>query len=144
MRQNMFRPIYSHGGTGASGTVTGTGNTISVIGAVQSCALQITCTGGTATVKIESSGGALDSSGNPPSSSWTDESDGGYSLLAGESVYKSIPAARSPFWRTNITAISGATVTSYIPCMIITDPAGNLKWAQPNYPSISNVQDPSA
>jgi hypothetical protein len=148
-QQNLFVPTYSHGGSSVpgfpavAGTATGAGRPISVIGAIQSCSLQIVCTGGTATVRIEASGAALDSTGNPPSTSWTDESGGGYALTAGQTVFKSIPASRAPFWRTYISAIAGATVTSYIPCMIVASSSGFPKWVLPTYPSLSNVQNPN-
>lgn len=137
------KPTYSHGGANApnwaavSGTVQGGGRPIDVGGTDPDPfvwpVMMIFCAGGTATVKIEANGGDLDSTGNPPSGEWVDISGGGYSMTAGTSVAKNIPPT-VPFIRTNITAISGATVTSYIP--LVYYPGGRVASAQ--YPSIKS------
>lgn len=121
-----FTPRYSHGGpsevgwTAVAGTTTNSGNPIDLSGADPEPAnwpvIEIFCAGGTATVLIEANGGLLDSTSNPPSGEWVDISGGGYALTAGTYVAKRIPP-NVPFIRTRISANSGATVTSYVPCI---------------------------
>lgn len=135
-----YAPCYSHGGSGAPGrsavpgTATGAGLPISVLNAIQSCAMYIKVTGGTATVKVECNGTAIDSTGNPNSAGWMDISDGGLVFTAGDVFYKLIPATKAPFWRTNITAISGATVESGISQIIVAGPNGPMA-ARARYPT---------
>ena len=138
------KPTYSHGGASApnwaavSGTTTGAGRPIDVGGTDPDPfvwpVLVIFCKGGTsATVKIEANGGDLDSNGNPPTDEWVDISGGGYALTAGQSVAKNIPPT-VPFVRTNITAITGSTVVSYIPLVYF--PGGRV--ASAAYPTIKS------
>jgi len=141
---NKVKPIYSHGGANApnwplvAGTTTGGGRPIDVAGADPDPfvwpVVEIFCKGGTsATVKIEANGGDLDSTGNPPSDEWIDISGGGYTLTAGQSVAKNIPPT-CPYIRTNITAITGSTVVSYIPLVYF--PGGKV--ASASYPTIKS------
>lgn len=150
---SRYAPTYSHGGSSqpghpaVSGTTTGTGRAISVIGAIQDCAMYVKLVGGTgtATVKIECNGGALDESSNPPSDGWIDMSDGGYSLSSGNiEEYKRIPAPLAPFWRTNITAIAGgAQVESAISGIVVAGPGGPQQ-ASAQYPPISTAATPTS
>jgi hypothetical protein len=146
---DIYEIRYSHGGsslgpwTAVSGAVTGAGRPISVIGSTQNCAMSVVLSTGTATVTIEASGGALDSTGNPPSNSWIDMSDSGvgWDLDAADPttfLYKSIPALRAPLWRTKITAIAGGgSVTSSIAFINQQDSDGVIRQISASYPPVS-------
>lgn len=133
-----FVPCYSLGGPSEVGwnavsgtTSSSTGNPIDISGAdpEHRPVLEIFCAGGTATVLIEANGGLLDSTSNPPSGEWVDISNGGYAMTAGTTVAKRIPV-ELPYIRTRITALSGATVTSYIPSVFY--PGG--RWGSASRP----------
>lgn len=150
---SQFEPRYSHGGstvgthTAVAGTATGGGRPIFVYGSVQDCAMNVTISGsgGTATVTIEASGGALDSTGNPASTSWVDQSDDGtgWDLTVADPttwLYKLIPATRAPLWRTKILAIAGgATVTSSIAFINTMDQNGLVRQTPASYPSVTST-----
>ena len=139
-----FTPCYSFGGPSTTDypAVTGTtssstGNAIDLSGADPNPAnwpvLEILCAGGTATVLIEANGGQVSAAGVPPSAEWIDISNGGYSMTAGQSIAKRIPP-NIPYIRTRNTALSGATVTSYVPCICY--PGG--RWASAGHPAKSS------
>ena len=139
-----FTPCYSLGGPFGGGwnavngtTNTSTGNPIDIGGADPNPAnwpvMEIICTGGTATVVVEANGGTLDSTFNPPSGEWVDISNGGFSMTSGQTIAKRIPP-NIPLVRTRITALSGATVISYIPAICY--PAGH--WASAQHPQRSS------
>jgi hypothetical protein len=146
---DIYEIRYSHGGsslgpwTAVSGAVTGGGRPISVIGSTQNCAMSVGLSVGTATVTIEASAGALDSTGNPPADSWRDMSDSGtgWDLDAADPttmLAKSIPALRFPLWRTRIIAISGGgAVTSLIPFINQQDSDGVIRQISASYPPVS-------
>jgi len=125
-----FVPCFSHGGstsqgwTAVPGTTQSSGNPIDVSGADPERerwpVMWIFCSGGTATVLIEANGGQLDSTNNPPSTLWGDISSGGYALTAGTYVAKRLPP-QSLYVRTRISAISGATVQSFVPSIYLAD-----------------------
>lgn len=141
-----FTPCYSLGGQslvgwpavpGTSGTSTG--NPIDIGGADPAPSnwpvLEIFCAGGTATVLIEANGGLLTAAGVPPSGEWIDISNGGIAMTSNTTAAKRIPP-NVPYIRTRLTANSGATVSSYVPCICF--PGG--KWASASRPSASSSQ----
>jgi hypothetical protein len=141
-----FTPCYSFGGSAAPGwpvvsgtTSSSTGNPIDIGGADPNPAnwpvLIIFCAGGTATVVIEANGGQLSSAGVPPSGEWIDISNGGLSMTSGQTAAKRIPP-NVPYIRTRNTALSGATVTSYVPAICFP----NGRWASASRPSVSSNQ----
>lgn len=146
---SVYSPTYSHGGstvgtwTAVAGTATGAGRPISVVNSCENCAMWVTLSTGTATVTIEASGGGLDSSEAPASTSWVDQSDDGtgWDLDASDPttfLFKSIPAMRAPLWRTRIIAIAGGgTVTSAIPFINVLDDHGNKRQIPASYPSVT-------
>lgn len=114
---NQARPRYSHAGDGNSGTVTGNGKPIFLGDNCVAADMNITVTGGNATVFLECSGGVIDNStGLPPEGSWIDVTGGsGYAMTPTTPVAKVCPVGE-PYWRTRISAIDvGASVESYIP-----------------------------
>lgn len=147
-----YAPTFSHGGSSApnfpavSGSVTGPGRPISVFPAIEECAFYITISGaGTAVVTIEASGGALDATGNPPSNSWVDQSNGGYTLDAADPdtrQYLSIPATKAPWWRTNIISIDAdTTIESGVSQIKVQTATGQIMAVKASYPGVENVQD---
>ena len=137
-----YTPTYSHGGGGTSGSVTGHGRAISVLAAIRDSAMYVFVIGGDAVVKFETSGAAMDSTGNPPDESWVDFSSGGFTVTPTTPIYKRIPAPSAPLWRTNIVSLDpGATVESGIAQIIIAGPQGPTAVGA-SYPSVSNTIDP--
>ncbi len=123
----MPMPTYSHGGASQSGfaavvgTTTNSGRPISIVQADQvNPAIQIFYSGTSCTVVVEGNGGAIDNTGNPPSTDWIDYSSGGFALTNGQQLSKYLPRS-IPYWRTRITAINtptGAGLVSYCPCIV--------------------------
>jgi len=108
-------PTYSHGNNAADGTVVGAGKPIYIgDGTTSNPCMVVVCKVGTAIVALQGNGGAIDSTGNPPSDEWVDCSNGGYSLVPGQTLAKFLPLTL-PFWRTYIVQNTGANVVSYVP-----------------------------
>jgi hypothetical protein len=147
-RHNVrFTPCHSLGGQSDGSwaavpgtTSTSTGLPIDISGASPEQAnwpvMEIFCVGGTATVLIEANGGLLDATSNPPSGEWIDISSGGYSMTSGSNIAKRVPP-NLPYIRTRITALSGATVTSYVPCVCYPSDKGAF-WASASHPKKSS------
>lgn len=112
-----YNPVYSHGGLSVdswpavAGTIMGPGRPLMTYGAIVCSGMSICCAGGTATVVVECNGGTLDVDGNPPASEWMTFAT--YTMSGGDREAPALPYTH-PIYRTNITAISGATVTSSI------------------------------
>lgn len=147
---SLIQPLYSHGGTtsgtwtAVSGQVTGGGRPVyignmpvNVAAAGLWPAMNIYCVSGTATVKIEGNPGPITfttttppSSPTLPSTGWVDLTDGGISMNSADStsVASKICPPEFLYFRTNITVISGATITSLM---------GNAPWFLLSYPPSS-------
>jgi hypothetical protein len=135
-------PCYSHGGSSVPGfpavlgTTTNSGRPVQILQAQQQPAMQVFWSGTSVTVVIEGNGGALDSTGNPPSGEWIDYSSGGYALTNGQNLSKKLPYS-VPYWRTRITAINtptGSGLVSYIPSII----APNGEVVATGYPELTS------
>lgn len=142
MASPTVAPTYSHGGPGSSGfpTVQGTGvsngQPISIVNATNDAAVFTLIlsgtTGQTLTVFIESNGGPVDATGNPPASDWVDMTGGtGYVMTVGASNApdvraKLIPRGK-PYWRSRISAYTSGTLVSY--CDGVIDATGYIKTA---------------
>ncbi len=123
----MASPVYSHGGPSMQGfpaipgTADGAGNPIYIIEAQVNPALNIFWSGTGVTVLVEGNGGAIDpTTGLPPAGEWVDYSAGGYAMVNGDFLSKSLPRA-IPCWRTRMTLTvlgPGTGLTSYVPCIV--------------------------
>jgi hypothetical protein len=147
-----INPTYSHGGQNAGGftavigTSTNSGRPVAINDAIATNNLILPAiigfyTGTSCTVVVEGNGGAIDSTGNPPSGEWIDISAGGIALTNGQSFAKTLPI-QFPTYRTRITAItapSGNGFVSYVPSIIT---AGGVQ-ASARYPRLSSAQSTS-
>ncbi len=98
-------------------TVTPGGGTLTQVNP----ALNIFWSGTGVTVLVEGNGGAIDpTTGLPPAGEWVDYSAGGYAMVNGDFLSKSLPRA-IPCWRTRMTLTvlgPGTGLTSYVPCIV--------------------------
>ena len=135
----MPQPTYSHGGASQNGfiavpgTTTSSGRPVAIVQAISDAAMQFFFTGTSCTVLIEGNGGAISSTGNPPSGEWIDYSNGGYSLTNGQTLSKFLPRC-IPYWRSRITAIVAGTLITYVPSIV--GPNGVIVSA--SYPNIDS------
>lgn len=147
-----FQPWYSHGGpnfpnwTGVAGTTNSSGLPIMIGGSspvswAWPC-IFVKCEGGggSATVFIEVNGGALDSTGNPPTNDWLDITGGGVAMsTAGTNKICKTLEPTMPFVRTRITSIAGgATITSYVPLLYVQSQSGVYQVVSASYPPITS------
>lgn len=112
-----YQPLYSHGGVTiagwprVAGTATGAGRPIMTYGAIICSSMAIVCKGGTATVLVQMNNGTLDTDGNPPADEWLTQNT--FTMVAGDTECPTLNTA-FPIYRTYISAIAGATVTSCV------------------------------
>lgn len=146
----MNHPTYSHGGSANGlwpavvGTATGPGRPVSIEGAVAPTiavrpVMQLFCKGtaGTMTVSLQCCGGALNSSGVPPSDEWQTAATITFSAVGQTDCRKLM--LTHPFWRTNVIARTGdADLVSYVPRIHVHHDCGATIWTSATYPSVAH------
>lgn len=106
---SMENPVvYSHGGSGADGSITGPGSPIDIFPATEASAISITIDQGSAVVELNCHFGPPNNDGELDERDWIDTSNGGWTITPGRAggLAKKLPN-EAPYWRTYISDIQG-------------------------------------